>query len=359
MPKVAVRKGMPSVQLTREEFEKRLWTKFYDPEFEALKPELKKIFATAWKSYDEYHKAPRTRRAGEGFADPNYELSIEWIEARDAILAAERAQKDAKSPSRILIVNGSSRNDQTCPGEMSKTYRLAMLAHDIVAKEQGFEVEILDLSRLTAEYGRVIYPCKACVSTAQPLCHWPCSCYPNHALGQSGDWMNEIYPKWVAAHGVMIVTPVNWYQAPSSLKLMIDRLVCADGGNPDPTSTGGKDPERAKNLELEGWPYPRHLAGRVFSVFVHGDASGTENLQRILSSWLEDIGMISAGHKAQIDRYIGYLTPYATSHDDLDGDADVQDEVRNCARILVQAVKQVRRGELQPPDRVIHETRPK
>ena len=171
--------------------------------------------------------------------------------------------------------------------------------------------------------------------------------------------MNEIYPKWVAAHGVMIVTPVNWYQAPSSLKLMIDRLVCADGGNPDPTSTGGKDPARAKALELEGWPYPRHLAGRVFSVFVHGDASGTENLQRILSSWLEDIGMISAGHKAQIDRYIGYLTPYATSHDDLDGDADVQDEVRNCARALVQAVKQVRRGELQPPDRVIHETRPK
>jgi hypothetical protein len=33
----------------------------------------------------------------------------------------------------------------------------------------------------------------------------------------------------------------DWYQAPSTLKLMIDRLVCADGGNPDPTSTGGKD----------------------------------------------------------------------------------------------------------------------
>jgi multimeric flavodoxin WrbA len=84
-----------------------------------------------------------------------------------------------------------------------------------------------------------------------PLCHWPCSCYPNHALGQVNDWMAEIYPKWVAAHGVMIVCPVNWYQAPSTLKLMIDRLVCADGGNPDPTSTGGKDPRRAKALELE------------------------------------------------------------------------------------------------------------
>jgi hypothetical protein len=26
--------------------------------------------------------------------------------------------------------------------------------------------------------------------------------------------MNEIYPLWVAAHGVMIITPVNWYHAP-------------------------------------------------------------------------------------------------------------------------------------------------
>ena len=43
--------------------------------------------------------------------------------------------------------------------------------------------------------------------------------------------MNELYPRWVAAHGVMIVTAVYWYQAPSVLKLMIDRLVCADGGN--------------------------------------------------------------------------------------------------------------------------------
>jgi multimeric flavodoxin WrbA len=71
---------------------------------------------------------------------------------------------------------------------------------------------VLDLSLLTAEYGRQILPCKACVSTAMPLCHWPCSCYPNHAMGQVGDWMNELYPRWVAAHGVMIVTPVYWYQ---------------------------------------------------------------------------------------------------------------------------------------------------
>jgi multimeric flavodoxin WrbA len=233
------------------------------------------------------------------------------------------------------------------------------LAREIVEATKGFEAEVLDLSRLTSEFGRVIYPCKACVSTAQPLCHWPCSCYPNHSLGQSGDWMDDIYPQWVAAHGIMIVCPVNWYQAPSTLKLMIDRLVCADGGNPDPTSTGGKDPERAKQLELAGWPYPRHLAGRTFAVVVHGDAAGVGTLQRGLTDWLQDIGLVPAGHKSQLGRYIGYMGPYATSHDQLDKDEGAQEEVRNAARALVQSVKLLRRGELDQPDAGLREPRPK
>ena len=49
---------------------------------------------------------------------------------------------------------------------------------------------------------------KRCVSTAMPLCHWPCSCYPNHSLNQIHDWMNEIYERWAAAHAIVIVTPV-------------------------------------------------------------------------------------------------------------------------------------------------------
>ena len=52
--------------------------------------------------------------------------------------------------------------------------------------------------------------------------------------------MNEIYPLWVAAHGVMIITPVNWYQVSSPLKLMMDRLICADAAIPTPHSHRGK-----------------------------------------------------------------------------------------------------------------------
>ena len=359
MAQLKVRKGMPSVQLTKEEFTKRIRDRFYDPAFEKLEGEIEEIIEKAWEGYDKYRKSPRARAAGRGFADPNFKLPIEWMETRKAIEQAEKRQKERASPSRILLVNGSSRSDQSCPGEMSKTFRLVTMAQEIIAAEKGFEADLLDLSRLTSEYGRVIYPCKACVSTAMPLCNWPCSCYPNHALGQVNDWMAEIYPRWAAAHGVMIVCPVNWYQAPSSLKLMIDRLVCADGGNPDPTSTGGKNPMRAKELELKGWDYPKHLEGRVFSVVVHGDAAGVENLRRILTDWLTDIGMIPAGQSALVENYIGYYEPYATSHDDLDQETDFHEEVRNAARSLVQAVKLLRSGELKLPDAGIRDPREK
>ena len=64
---------------------------------------------------------------------------------------------------------------------------------------------------------------------------------------------------------------------------MIDRLVCADGGNPDPTSTGGKKAAQAKTLEMAGWDYPKHLAGRAYGVVVHGDVAGIEGSRRSLS----------------------------------------------------------------------------
>jgi multimeric flavodoxin WrbA len=359
MRKPKVRKGMPSVALSRDEFSRRIRERFYDPSFAAATPEIENVIDVAWRNYSEYRKSPRTRPAGRGFHDSEFSLPVEWLDARRAIGQAERRQKNPKSKARILLINGSSRSDQTCPGEISKTFRLAKMAERTIIGAKGFEVDLLDLSRLASEYGRVIYPCKACVSTAMPLCHWPCSCYPNHALGQVNDWMAEIYPRWVAAHGVMILCPVNWYQAPSSLKLMIDRLVCADGGNPDPTLTGGKNPQRAKAVELKGWHYPRHLADRVFSVVVHGDAAGAETLRRMLTDWLTDMGLIAAGNAALVDGYVGYYKPYATSHADLDQDMGFQNETRNAARSLVSAVRLLRRGRLKQPDASLPPPRPK
>jgi multimeric flavodoxin WrbA len=349
---------MPSVELSRAEFEKRYRSRFADPAFKPLQRELDAIIAAAWDGYANSRKSPVTRKAGPGFSDPAYEISVDWLAAREAILAAQRRHDAAGETPRILLINGSSRSEHTCPGEMSKTWRLVKLAEPVF-EEMGLAVDILDLSRLTSEFGRQIHPCKSCVSTSMALCHWPCSCYPNYSLGQTDDWMNEIYPLWMAAHGIMIVAPVNWYHAPTGLKAMMDRLVCADGGNPDPSSTHGKKPDEAKALELKDWPYPRHLAGRHFGVVVHGDSAGAETLRRSLVDWLTDMSLISAGGMAETDGYIGYMEPYATSHEALDKDSDFQEETRNVARALGNAVKLSRGGKYQDPGEGLADPNPK
>jgi multimeric flavodoxin WrbA len=358
MTQPVIRKGMPPVKLDREDFEKRFHNRFKDPAFASLGSELDTITGAAWDAYSHSRKSPVTRKAGIGFADPDYDIAVDWLDARDAILDAQRRHDDSSLKSRILLINGSSRSEHTCPGEMSKTWRMVEIARSCFF-DMGFDVDLLDLSRLASEFGKQIHPCKSCVSTSMALCHWPCSCYPNYSLGQTDDWMNEIYPLWVAARGILIITPVNWYQAPTGLKAMIDRMVCADGGNPDPSSTHGKTAQEAKEIELRGWPYPRHLAGRHFGIVVHGDSAGAETLRRSLSDWLTDMNLISAGAMADRDGYVGYMKPYATSHEDFDKNTAFQEEVRNAARALGAAVMLARAGHLDNPAEGLNDPNPK
>jgi multimeric flavodoxin WrbA len=171
--------------------------------------------------------------------------------------------------------------------------------------------------------------------------------------------MAEIYERWVAAHAVIILAPTYWYQSPSPLKLMIDRMVCADGGNPDPTTTHGKHVAEAKQIEQQGWDYPKHVAGRAYGVVVHGDVAGVEAHRRNLTDWLEWMGLVDAGAAAKLDRYIGYYGPYYNSHDALDKDTAVQEETRNVARSVVQAVRELRAGRLSQPDQKLKHPRAK
>jgi hypothetical protein len=124
LPKIDVRKGMPPVALSREEFEKRYRSSFADPVFKPLQRELGVIVDAAWDAYSHSRKSPVTRKAGPGFADPDYDISVDWLAAREAIQAAQRRHDDSGEIPRILLINGSSRSEHTCPGEMSKTIDL-------------------------------------------------------------------------------------------------------------------------------------------------------------------------------------------------------------------------------------------
>src|SRR6185436_2136002 len=146
------RKGQaPHWPMPREEFRQRFNANYYDPAFDKEREAIARIEAIAWDGYKEDRKAPKTAKAGEGFADPDYELSVEWRATRDKLVAAEKTQKDPATKSRVLAICGSSRNDGSCPGEISKTWRLTKIAEEAL-RQAGIEVDLLDLSRLTSDF---------------------------------------------------------------------------------------------------------------------------------------------------------------------------------------------------------------
>jgi hypothetical protein len=120
MPRFTPRKGMPSPRLNEGDFRRRFLAQFQDPAFDSLSRELDQIAAAAWDAYAHGRKAPRTYKAGAEFADPDYELSVDWLAARAAIAGAQRRYAERSKPA-ILLINCSSRSEHTCPGEMSKS----------------------------------------------------------------------------------------------------------------------------------------------------------------------------------------------------------------------------------------------
>jgi hypothetical protein len=230
-------------------------------------------------------------------------------------------------------------------------FQRPLAARKTIESLRGFEVDFLDISTLSDEPYKTIFPCKACVSTAQPLCHWPCSCYPNHAMGQVNDWMNEIYPRWVAAHGVMILCPVHWYQAPASLKLMIDRWF-ADNGNPDqPRPRARTVTGEAARLRLS---YPDiSPAGHSRRPWRRRQTGKSLHVDRLAHGYEMD-------PQDDANRYwVGWYQPYATSHDDLDKDKALFAEVKNAALALANMVKLIRTGKYHAPDQKLRDPREK
>jgi hypothetical protein len=151
--------GNPGAELDRVEFARRYLQQFVDPAFDAVRGELDHVAAIAFENYSASRKAPVTRKAGPGYADPDYDLSVDWIAAKQTIDNAQKRHEDQRRRPRILLINGSSRSEHTCPGETSKSWRMVDMAEKLCA-DGGAETEVLDLSRLAPEYGRHIHPAR-------------------------------------------------------------------------------------------------------------------------------------------------------------------------------------------------------
>ena len=149
MPATEPRKGMPSPKLDKPAFRERFLDRFRDPAFRAEDEALNRLIDIAWDAYQAGRKAPITRKAGPEFADPDYDLATDWLAARAAIQRAQQAHDGTGESRRVLVINASSRSEHTCPGEMSKSWRLAEIARSTVTNA-GCTVEVLDLSRLAS-----------------------------------------------------------------------------------------------------------------------------------------------------------------------------------------------------------------
>src|SRR6266513_26496 len=152
----------------------------------------------------------------------------------------------AERPFRVLIIAGSDRRQYNCPGVDSKARTLMLQMADRLP--QQWEIDYEDLGNV---YGRArIQSCNACVSTSMALCVWPCNCYEkNNKKEPDLMWDLDMYARLDLADAWAIIGPINWYAPTSNLKLMFDRLVCTNGGNPCEDTINHKDPELAMKAE--------------------------------------------------------------------------------------------------------------
>jgi len=181
-----------------------------------------------------------------------------------------------KRPFRVLIIAGSQRKQYNCPGVDGKARMLMLKMADMLPQE--WEIDYEDLSN--AYKREKIQSCNACVSTSMALCVWPCNCYSKGNRAEPDFmWNADLYSRFDMADAWFIIGPVNWYAPTSNLKLMFDRLVCMNGGNPDESLIAHKDPEKAMELEhTEEWKElsVNHLEGRTAGFFCYGDQGGDE-----------------------------------------------------------------------------------
>ena len=93
-------------------FRARYREQFADPAFEPLAAEIERSLQSPGTP-SEHRKSPHTRKAGPGFADPDYDLSVDWLAARDAIHAAAGAAR--RRPGRRASSSSTARRAASTP----------------------------------------------------------------------------------------------------------------------------------------------------------------------------------------------------------------------------------------------------
>ncbi len=103
---------------------------------------------------------------------------------------------------KILAISGSPRKDGNTVTLLNEVLK--------GAQQEGAETDLFSVA------GKVIAPCDACIS-----CRKTGKC-------RIDDDMQELYPKMLAADGIVIGTPIYHYMMIAQTKAIMDRTFCLD-----------------------------------------------------------------------------------------------------------------------------------
>lgn len=215
-------------------------------------------------------------------------------EIRQQTIEEAKTLKKKNSTIKALGISGSARDQFDTAAEDSNSEFLLGVCLDEL-KKLGADVEMLKLRKCNIKY------CKACYSTTNTQCHFPCSCYPKNT--EAGDDMsNFIYDKLLAADIIIFATPVNNFKMSSLMALFLDRCISLDG------SLSPADPKAPKNKDLNikhtefvelnadqkigGSGFLRRFSGKVAGAIVTGHEEGAALVISSLFMAFNHFGMV-------------------------------------------------------------------
>src|SRR6202022_4235634 len=100
---IKIRKGQAPAELSPIQFHDRFTQSFKDPLFAPEEAALSGGEDVAREAYKDGRKGPVTQKAGKGYADPEYDLSVEWSGTRTRLKSADAKRKKPRTRSRVLL----------------------------------------------------------------------------------------------------------------------------------------------------------------------------------------------------------------------------------------------------------------
>ena len=193
---------------------------------------------------------------------------------KDTIKEADMMGRKRNKKIHVLGISGSARAvDDMARQESNSEALLKVCLRQ--CRQMGTEAELIKLRDFRIEH------CRACYSTTNTQCHFPCSCYPRDTP-RGDDMSNVLYDKILEADALIFATPVNNFNISTPLKAFLDRCISLDG------SLKPADHEDPKNKPLN----IKHM--KYIELTADNDVPGSGMLRRFLG---KVAGVIVTGHE--------------------------------------------------------------